>query len=146
MKSAFLAALLLFVAQVSADDKPRLLRGVSDRTPLHVERGSKQDLVQDELPLTQDATSADSPARQLAMARRKSLPRGAQHPPPKKAHHPGATRGRPRQGAASSPQHGKMKAKGSGTGENDARWYYYYDDDDYYYYVYYWDDDYYYWY
>ena len=54
VKSALLAALLLFVSKASADDQLRL-RGVSDPNPVNVERGPKQDLDhQAELPYHQD--------------------------------------------------------------------------------------------
>jgi hypothetical protein len=54
-----LAALLLPVQRVSADDYLHLRRSVSNRAPVDVERGEKQDLGRhDELPNQQDTVTA----------------------------------------------------------------------------------------
>ena len=122
MKSAFVAALLLFASKASAEDQLRLLRGVNDANPNpdDVERGSTQDLLREEEPPHHQASSTtDAANRQLRGREGIRMHRASPHSNRHKMQgtHPsqGAPRGRtrhaprssgPRGGGRSSPHHG----------------------------------------
>lgn len=92
MKSAYLAALLLFVSKASAYDTVRLLRGISDLTTVDVQQDTMHDLGQGEPPDHQEATSADAPLRQLAVKGRHA--NGHHHPRGRASRHHPASRQR----------------------------------------------------